>query len=55
MYFYLYKDELSRWRWRLVTFDGRTIADSARNFVNRSEAMNGIALVQASYNAPIEE
>jgi Uncharacterized conserved protein len=55
MHYKIYKDRLNQWRWRYVSSNGRTIADSAEGYYNRSDAMNGINLMKASYNSPVYE
>ncbi len=49
----LYQDTRSQWRWRYVAANGRTIADSAEGYYNRQDAINGIAIMKASYNSPV--
>lgn len=51
----LYKDRAYQWRWRYVAANGRTIADSGEGYYNRQDALNGIAIMKASYNSPIYE
>lgn len=55
MYYYLYKDTAGYWRWRYVSSNGRTIADSAEGYYNKSDAINGINIMKASYNSPTRE
>lgn len=54
-YYKLYKDEEYLWRWRYVSSNGRTIADSGESYHNKQDAVNGINLVKASYNSPVIE
>ncbi|WP_374526005.1 YegP family protein [Sphingopyxis sp.] len=49
----LYQDTRSQWRWRYVAANGRTIADSGEGYYNRQDAINGIAIMKASYNSPV--
>lgn len=51
--YYLYKDTKGFWRWRFVSTNGRTIADSGEGYYNRSDAVNGINIMKQSYNAPV--
>lgn len=51
----LYKDTAGQWRWRYVSSNGRTIADSAEGYWNKADAINGINLMKASYNSPVYE
>ncbi len=53
MYYALYKDQANLWRWRLVTADGKTIADSGVSYWSKADAERGIDLNKASYNAPV--
>ena len=53
MAYYLYKDTQGYWRWRYVSSNGRTIADSGEGYVNRQDAINGINIMKASYNSPV--
>lgn len=55
MHYVLYKDRQNQWRWRYVSSNGRTIADSGEGYYNRIDAMNGINLMKASYNSPVYE
>ncbi|MCP1468654.1 uncharacterized protein YegP (UPF0339 family) [Sphingobium sp. OAS761] len=54
-YYKLYKDAASQWRWRYVSSNGRTIADSAEGYWNKQDAINGINLLKGSYNSPVIE
>jgi uncharacterized protein len=51
----LYKDTAGYWRWRYVSSNGRTISDSAEGYWNKADAQNGIAIMKASYNSPVQE
>jgi uncharacterized protein YegP (UPF0339 family) len=55
MYFFLYKDTTNQWRWRLVSENHKTIADSAESYWNKADAQHGIGLVKGAYNAPVYE
>lgn len=55
MFYTIYKDTSSQWRWRLVASNGRTIADSAEGYYNKADCLAGINLVKASSNAPVYE
>ncbi|WP_082615440.1 DUF1508 domain-containing protein [Acidovorax sp. Root267] len=48
MKFELYKDARGEWRWRLVSINGRTIADSGQGYSQKDDALNGINLVKAT-------
>ena len=55
MKFYLYKDQANYWRWRLVTTNGKIIAESSESYWNKQDALDGISLVKVAYNAPVYE
>lgn len=48
MYFVLYKDTASQWRWTLYASNHRKIADSGEGYWNRSDAQHGIDLVKST-------
>jgi uncharacterized protein YegP (UPF0339 family) len=56
MFFYLYKDRSSQWRWTLYAANNKKIADSAESYNNKQDAVHGIDLVRGT-NAytPIRE
>lgn len=51
----LYKDVQNYWRWRYVSSNGRTIADSGESYYNKSDALAGINIMKASYNSTVYE
>lgn len=51
----LYRDRLNQWRWRYVSSNGRTIADSGEAYINREGALNGIRIMKGSGNDPVYE
>jgi uncharacterized protein YegP (UPF0339 family) len=51
----LYRDRQNLWRWRYVSSNGRTIADSAESYYNKQDALNGVNIMKASYNSPVYE
>jgi len=55
MYYRLYRDAADYWRWRYVSSNGRTIADSGEGYFNKSDALNGITLMKGSYASPVRE
>lgn len=55
MYYKLFKDAAGYWRWRYVSSNGRTIADSGEGYYNKADAENGIRIMKASYNSPTYE
>lgn len=55
MHYKLYRDALNLWRWRLVSVNGRIIADSAESYWNKTDCLAGIQLVKSSSLAPVYE
>lgn len=55
MYYWIYRDRLSQWRWRLVAANSRVIADSGEGYYNKSDCLAGIALVKGSAAVPVRE
>lgn len=55
MYYQVYKDGAGYWRWRYMASNGRIIADSAEGYVNKSDCLNGIAIMKGSANSPVYE
>jgi len=55
MEYEIYQDAQKMWRWTLTAANGRKIADSGEGYHNRQDCLDGIALVQGSGNAPINE
>ena len=55
MFFHLYKDRASQWRWTLYAANHRKIADSAEAYWNRTDAIADINLVKGSGSAPVRE
>ncbi len=51
----LFKDDAGEWRWHLRAANGRIIADSGEGYRSKQDCLHGIALVQNSADAPIEE
>jgi uncharacterized protein YegP (UPF0339 family) len=55
MYYVIYRDQSTQWRWRLVAANNRILADSAESYWNKNDCLNGINLVKGSYSAPVYE
>ena len=53
MNFFIYKDQAGYWRWNLKAANGLKIADSGEGYVQKSDCIYAIGLVQSSTNAPI--
>ena len=54
-YYYLYRDTAQQWRWRYVASNGKTIAMSSEAYWNKSDAINGINIMKASFNSQVRE
>ena len=54
MRFEIYKSDTNllsqAWRWRLVSPNGRTIADSAEGYLSESDCQHGIDLVKGTHS-----
>ena len=46
-------DNAAQWRWRLVSSNGRIIADSGQGYASRTSCLEGIDLVKATVNAEV--
>ena len=55
MYYMVYKDTSSQWRWRLVAANLKIIADSSEGYWNKADCLHGISLVKSSNSAPVHE
>ncbi len=44
--FVLFKDDTGEYRWRFVSSNGRTIADSGESYKNKADCQNGIDLIK---------
>lgn len=55
MYYQVYKDRLSNWRWRYVANNGKIIADSAEGYINKADCFHGVSLMKGSFNSPVYE
>jgi uncharacterized protein YegP (UPF0339 family) len=45
--FKVYEDERGEWRWRLVSPNGRIIADSGEGYLDARNCLHGIQIVKA--------
>lgn len=48
MYFWIYRDRINQFRWRLYTANHRVIADSGEGYFNLADCIHGINLVKAT-------
>ncbi len=55
MFYEVYRDRSSQWRWRLKAVNGRIIADSGEGYINKTDCLSGIDLVKCSSSAPVRE
>lgn len=55
MYYTIYKDAASEWRWRFTASNGRIIAVSSESYHNKQDCLHSIDLVKASASAPVYE
>lgn len=55
MYFVIYKDAASYYRWTLYAANHRKIADSGEGYFNKADCQAGINLVKGSGSAPTYE
>lgn len=55
MYYEVYKDAQSQWRWTLWAANYRKIANSGEGYHNKVDAISAINLVKGSSNAPVKE
>lgn len=53
MFYVVYKDQQSHWRWRLKAANNRIIADSGESYYNKSDCLAAIELVKNSKSAPV--
>jgi uncharacterized protein YegP (UPF0339 family) len=52
-YYEVYQDRSNGWRWRYVSLNGRIISDSGESYFNKTDCLNGIAIMKASANSPV--
>ncbi|MBX3146981.1 MAG: DUF1508 domain-containing protein [Gemmatimonadales bacterium] len=53
MYFEVYQDTRSEWRWRLIAANAQRIADSGEGYTSKASCEHGIALVKSAHSAPV--
>jgi uncharacterized protein YegP (UPF0339 family) len=50
-----YVDRRGEWRWRLISSNGNTIADSGEGYQNEADCLNGIRIVmETNEDTPVE-
>ena len=56
LHFYLYKDRIGQWRWRIRAANNYIIADLAEGYVAKADCLHAINLVKnGALYAPIRE
>jgi uncharacterized protein YegP (UPF0339 family) len=56
MFFILYQDAESQWRWTLYAANNKKIADSGESYWNKSDAKASIGLVKSTHTTtPVHE
>jgi uncharacterized protein YegP (UPF0339 family) len=55
MFYYVYRDSDSHWRWTLYAANNRKIANSGEGYWNKADCLSAIALVKGSSAAPVRE
>lgn len=56
MFFYLYRDAATQWRWTLYAANNRKIANSGEGYHNKADAIAAINLVKGTNAAtPVRE
>ena len=51
----IYKDADGLYRWRYEHRNGNIIADSGESYHNKADCQNGINIMKASANTPVED
>lgn len=56
MYYSVYRDIATQWRWRLVAANGKIVANSGEGYYNKSDCYHAIGLVVGtSSQTPVYE
>lgn len=55
MYFVIYRDNQSYWRWTLYASNHKVIAVSSESYVSKTDCQAALNLVKSSSNAPVYE
>jgi uncharacterized protein YegP (UPF0339 family) len=51
----IYKDAAGQYRWRYRAGNGKMIADSGEGYYNKADCINGINIMKASRDVPVED
>ena len=51
--YYVFKDANGKWRWRLITSNGKAMAESVEGYKTRAGCLAVIELVKKSAKAPV--
>ena len=54
MAYYIYRDSVGQWRWRLRAANNEIIAHG-ESYRNKADCIKAIALVKSSHDAPVHE
>ena len=54
MKYFIYKDKVGEWRWRLSAANNEIIA-SGEGYKNKTDCLHAIDLVKSSSEAPVQE
>jgi uncharacterized protein YegP (UPF0339 family) len=55
MVYYMYKDTVGQWRWRLRAENQQIIAVSGEGYYNKQDCRRAIDLVASSAGSPVRE
>jgi uncharacterized protein len=55
MAYYIYRDRIGQWRWRLAAGNNRVIADSGEAYHNKADCRAAIDLVKGSAMTAVYE
>lgn len=55
MFFYIYRDTATQWRWTLFAANHKKIANSGEGYFNKTDCLHAIDLVKGAGLAPVRE
>lgn len=47
----IYRDDKKEWRWRLITSNGRIVADSAEGYLQKRAVINGLEASKKAFKS----
>ena len=53
MYYYVYLDQASQWRWTLYAANHRKIANSGEGYFNKTDCLHALDLTANSRGTPV--